>query len=56
MTAESPEHEFNDTDPNEVATVAQLCVREDNGEQLEAAALQLLSYARKLKQRGGRDD
>jgi len=55
MTQESPERQ-PETDPEEAAKVAQLCVHEDNGEQLEAAALALLSHARELKARSGGDD
>jgi len=55
MTQESPGRHAQ-TDPEEAAKVAQLCVHEDNGEQLEAAALALLSHARELKAGGGADD
>jgi len=55
MTQEAPERPPT-TDPAEAAKVAQLCVRESNGEQLEAAALALLSHARGLKAKRGPDD
>ena len=55
MTQESPER-TSETDPEEAAKVAQLCVREDNADRLEAAAHALLSYARQLKAQGGADD
>lgn len=55
MTQDSPERTAV-TDPEEAAKVAQLCVRESNGERLEAAAHALLSHARQLKARGGGDD
>jgi len=48
MTQESPKRS-PETDPEEAAKVAQLCVREDNADALEDAAHALLSYARKLK-------
>lgn len=54
MTQEAPERP-PDTDPEEAAKVAQLCVREANGDRLEDAAHALLSYARQLKA-GGSDD
>jgi hypothetical protein len=55
MTQESPQRRL-DPDPEEAAKVAQLCVRGSNGEELEAAALALLSHARELKAGGGADD
>jgi hypothetical protein len=55
MTQEAPERP-PETDPEEAAKVAQLCVREDNGDRLEDAAHALLSYARQLKAQGGADD
>jgi hypothetical protein len=44
---------LDDADPAEVATVAQLCVREGNYDRLEDAGQYLVAYAR--RQRGERE-
>jgi len=57
MTAESPEM-LDDADPVEVARAAELCVREDNYQRLEDAAMFLTAFARRQQQaqRGGSDE